>query len=35
MNYWPDMVLNIKSTEFEVVQKLDINNIKNKIQGAA
>jgi hypothetical protein len=35
MNYWPDMVLNIKSTEFEVVQKLDINKIKNKIQGAA
>lgn len=35
MNYWPDMVLNIKSTDFKIIQKLDIEKIKNKITGAA
>lgn len=35
MNYWPEMVLNIKSTDFEIVQKLDIDKIKNKITGEA
>jgi len=35
LNYWPDMVLNIKSTDFEVTQKLNIEKIKNKITGAA
>lgn len=33
LNYWPDMVLNIKSEDFEVVQKLNIEKIKNKIIG--
>ena len=33
LNYWPDMVLNIKSTDFEIVEKLDIDIIKNKITG--
>ena len=28
MNYWPDMVLNIKSTDFTIKQKLDIDKIK-------
>lgn len=33
MNYWPDMVLNIKSTNFEIKQKLNIENIKKNITG--
>lgn len=31
MNYWPDMVLNIKSTDFKIKQKIDIQKIKQKI----
>jgi hypothetical protein len=31
MNYWPDMVLNIKSADFKIKQKLDIDKIKNII----
>lgn len=33
MNYWPEMVLNIKSTDFEITQRLDRDKIKNKITG--
>ena len=31
LNYWPDMVLNIKSTDFTIKQKLDIDKIKKII----
>ena len=31
MNYWPDMVLNIKQEDFKIKQKLDIDKIKNII----
>lgn len=33
MNYWPEMVLNIKSTDFEIIKRLDIDIIKKKITG--
>lgn len=33
LNYWPNMVLNIKSTDFKIKDKLDIQKIKNKITG--
>lgn len=33
MNYWPDMVLNIKSTDFTIKQKLDTEKIKKIIGG--
>jgi len=33
MNYWPEMVLNIKSTDFEITKRLDIDTIKKKITG--
>ena len=33
MNYWPEMVLNIKSTDFEITQRLDRDKIKIKITG--
>ncbi len=33
LNYWPDMVLNIKSTDFKINKKLDIDIIKKKITG--
>lgn len=33
LNYWPDMVLNIKSTDFQIKDKLDIQKIKNRIIG--
>lgn len=28
LNYWPDMVLNIKSADFKIKQTLDIEKIK-------
>lgn len=31
MNYWPEMVLNIKSTDFSIKNKLNIDKIKNII----
>lgn len=31
LNYWPDMVLNIKSSSFTVTRHIDITLLKNKI----
>ena len=31
MNYWPDMVLNIKSSEFKLIEQIDIKKIKQQM----
>ena len=31
LNYWPDTVLSNKLSNFKIVKKIDINNIKRKI----